>query len=76
METTEVMSNQTGEGVHPSLTSEMSIADGVNKDRDSGMSTNNTDPHIHRGSGDLEKALGGVAPIFERDTASVESTLE
>jgi hypothetical protein len=53
----------------------MSIADVVNEDCDSDVSTVN-DPHMQRGSGSSEKGPSDVAHFIERNPDNVASTLE
>jgi hypothetical protein len=74
---TDVVSNETGEGVHPSSTStdsEMLIADAVDKDCDS--DTRATNLYIQRSNANSEKGLGGVDRFIERNQDIMASTSE
>jgi hypothetical protein len=78
VESTNIVSNKTGEGVHPSLTStdsKMLIADDVDKDCDSDTGTS-TNPSIQRSNADSERGLGGDDPFIERNQDIMTSTLE
>ena len=74
---TNVMSNEIGEGVHPSLTStdsEMLIVNDVDKDCD--LDTRATNLYIQRSNATSEKGLGGVDRFIERNQDIMASNSE